>query len=227
MAEFPPVRVLYDGADTVGLSEFQEFEFIAVSSGGTGASSVTDVAASLNILSSLSSLGDTSSTFEDVVVGDAILWDAVNQVWSTSAIDHDTNLQNVGTNTHAAIDSHIASASVHFTQGSIQRSHGITFETPVSGDLLPIFATNVAITITEILHACTGATSVVWAVVHGNRPDSTTNTALSGTAVTSITSETSISGDDTVPLDSYVNIDVSAITGSPTVMTMTVFYTED
>lgn len=51
------------------------------------------------------------------------------------SIDH-TNILNIGTNTHAEIDTHLASSALHFTQGaiSITASQVSDFDTEVSNN---------------------------------------------------------------------------------------------
>ena len=73
-------------------------------------------------VSDLSALDDT--LISSPTTGQSLNWNGtywVNSTPTTGVTDH-TLLTNIGTNTHAEIDNHIASGSVHFTEASID--HG-------------------------------------------------------------------------------------------------------
>jgi len=79
------------------------------------ASFATSVTAELNT-NSIDELSDVDTTTKAPVLNDGLIFDGTD--WVNQAIDH-TTLSNIGTNSHAAIDLHIADATIHFTQASI------------------------------------------------------------------------------------------------------------
>ena len=60
----------------------------------------------------------------------------------TEASIYNIAIQNIGSNTHAQIDSHIGDASLHFAQGGLDDNTDVTLSTPVTGALLVKGATD-------------------------------------------------------------------------------------
>ena len=70
-----------------------------------------------SVLNDLNDVVLTTPTATEVLQFDGTNW--VNVPNTSVGIQDHTQLQNIGTNTHAQIDSHIADTTIHFTEGSI------------------------------------------------------------------------------------------------------------
>jgi hypothetical protein len=72
---------------------------------------------------SLTDLSDTTATFAGLTDGQVLTYDSVNgwqnETPAAGVTDH-TLLSNIGTNTHAQIDTHIGDSTIHFTKASIE-----------------------------------------------------------------------------------------------------------
>ncbi len=101
----------------VGLSDVQN---ILSNFAGTVAPAVTDDSGAGYSVGSkwVDTVADEAYQCVDSTIGAAV-WK--NASLDQTEIDH-TNLQNIGTNTHAQIDTHIADTTVHFTEGSIDHT---------------------------------------------------------------------------------------------------------
>jgi hypothetical protein len=85
--------------------------------GGTGHDAITiEDTASLNL--ELTGQALSGYVLEAGVDHDQLLNFEASEHFTEASIDH-TNIQNIGTNSHADIDTHLASGSIHFTEGSI------------------------------------------------------------------------------------------------------------
>jgi hypothetical protein len=104
----------------------------------------------------------------------------------------------------------------------------LTLETPTGTELFSFFYTPVAITLTNFEHFIKGTTNVQWQIMWGATADAA-GTATHSTITTSSTSgvSTTPTTDPTIPADSYLWLDTSAITDTPTEFHVTVTYTED
>jgi hypothetical protein len=104
----------------------------------------------------------------------------------------------------------------------------LTLELPTGTELFPIFYTPVAITFTEFEHFIQGTVNVEWQIMWGATADAA-GTATHSTIVTSSTSgvTTAPTTDPTIPADSYIWLDTSAISGTPDKFHVTITYTED
>jgi hypothetical protein len=107
-------------------------------------------------------------------------------------------------------------------------SKSLTLELPTGTELFPIFHTPVAITFTNFEHFIQGTTNVEWQIMWGATADAA-GTATHSTIVTSSTSGVSTvpTTDPTIPADSYLWLDTSAISGTPDKFHVTITYTED
>ena len=98
----------------------------------------TKVSNALTSTGSIDTHTDVDTTTAAPINGQVLEWNGSNWVPATSSTgvtDH-TLLSNIGTNTHAQIDTHIADATVHFTQGaiSIPASQISDFDTEVANN---------------------------------------------------------------------------------------------
>jgi hypothetical protein len=112
---------------------------------------------------------------------------------------------------------------------NIHNHFGISIETPAAADVIPVFLNDMPITITHIIHQCWGATNVIWRLYQGTG-QGTGGTAIHGSDITSTTTLTTTvasGGDLTVPADTCIWYDATSISGTPTNLVITVFYTED
>jgi hypothetical protein len=104
----------------------------------------------------------------------------------------------------------------------------LTLELPTGTELFPIFYTPVAITFTSFEHFIQGTTNVEWQIMWGATADAA-GTATHSTLTTSSTSGTTTvpTTDPTIPADSYIWLDTSAISGTPAKFHVTITFTED
>lgn len=107
-------------------------------------------------------------------------------------------------------------------------SRSFTLFAPVDTDILNLWITDVAITITEIRHARLGGTSQAWELFSGVNIDSITTSIESGTSSSNApVTDSTIGGTAAVSAGNCVNIDLGTNTGGVTHLSMTVFYTKD
>ncbi len=111
---------------------------------------------------------------------------------------------------------------------TVRMSKTLMIQYPQDGDICNVFFTNQAITISEVRAARVGGTDMEWGLWHGTTIHSTALTVLS------VTDMSTGSGDDltaftdpTVPADSFITYEQGTTSGTPTNMSVTIFYTED
>jgi hypothetical protein len=63
----------------------------------------------------------TFNTVDGEIDHDSLLNFSADEHFTEASIDH-TNISNIGTNSHSAIDTHIASTNIHFTEASIDHT---------------------------------------------------------------------------------------------------------
>ena len=99
------------------ISDFTESDYATGSEGDLATSALQDITAE-----SIGDLSDVDLTgLPAPINGQVLTYDGTNWVHDTpvtGVTDH-TALSNIGTNTHAQIDSHISDATIHFTQAAI------------------------------------------------------------------------------------------------------------
>lgn len=117
------------------------------------------------------------------------------------------------------------------TWGAVERSKGITIESPTATEDISFFFTKQAITITEIRAVVRGSTpSVTWTVRHGTDRNATGAEAVTGgTTTTSQTTGSDVTSfnDATIVADSFVWIETTAQTGTVDELAITLVYTID
>jgi len=89
---------------------------LSVTDNGAGGNYDIDTIQSIRAIDSPSFTGLTLSG-----LGAGVVQSSAFGVLSSSTLSH-TSLSNIGSNTHVAIDSHIADATIHFTEGSIDHT---------------------------------------------------------------------------------------------------------
>lgn len=107
------------------------------------------------------------------------------------------------------------------------KSKSITVEDPADGDRLALFMNNGAITVTGISHASLAGTSVLYNLEFAASIAS--GTVIHTDTCASSTPEWDVapSGDDTVPTDQIILLEITTVTGTVTDFTLTFYYTED
>jgi len=106
----------------------------------------------------------------------------------------------------------------------------ITVETPTATEDLTMFFTPIAITVTHIYANIIGGTTCTLQVYHNTNRDSAGNAVHSANVIAIVGAGTSITvsaGDPTIPANSWVWFETSGVIGSPTLLNVTVRYTED
>lgn len=128
------------------------------------------------------------------------------------------------------------SKTVNFYDGAAEKvltpvmSKSITIESPTSSEDLSMFYTDDAITVTKIVFVITGSTSVTTTIRHSTDRSATGNEVVTGgTTANSTTTGNVVTSfnDATIPADSFVWLETTALSGTPTSLNVTIFYTQD
>lgn len=128
------------------------------------------------------------------------------------------------------------SDTLNFYDGSTENvltpimSKSISIETPTASDDISLFYTDEAITITKIVFVITGSTSVTTTIRHGTDRSATgTEVVTGGTVASSTTTGNVVTSfnDATIVADSFVWLETTALSGTPTSLSCTIFYKQD
>lgn len=128
------------------------------------------------------------------------------------------------------------SRTFNFYDGTIEAvvnpimSKSITVESPTASEDISMFYTDDAITITKIVFVITGSTSVTTTIRHHTDRNNAGNEVVTGgTVVNSTTTGNVVTSfnDATVPADSFIWLETTALSGTPTSVNVTIFYRQD
>lgn len=112
----------------------------------------------------------------------------------------------------------------------IIQSKSVTIPDPTASEDISLFYTDEAITVSKIVYVITGSTSVTTTIRHHtDRSNAGTEVVTSGTVANSATAGTVVTSfnDATVPADSFVWLETTALSGTPTSLNATIFFTQD
>jgi hypothetical protein len=138
-----------------------------------------------------------------------------------------------GSRTTANAHAHSALSSVTPHQHIPDQKAGITLEDPVETDEKTIFFTNRAITVTQmraVLANGSATPSVTWTIRHHtDRSNAGNEVVTGGTTTTSITTGSNVTSfnDATIPQNSFVWLEITAVSGTVPEFHVTIFYTID
>lgn len=167
------------------------------------------------------------ANFDGLMAEDASLQAQIDALAAGAITDHGA-LTGLGDDDHTQY--HNDSRALTWLNGLGNNSKSITIESPTADDAITIFRTNRAITITKLVAVIVGGTSAVFTVRHSTDRSATGNEAVTGGSTCSSTTTGTVVtsfNDATVPIDSFVWVDMGTITGTVTQFHLTVFYTED
>ncbi len=128
------------------------------------------------------------------------------------------------------------SRTFNFYDGTIEavvnpiQSKSISIESPTASEDISMFYTDDAITVTKIVFVITGSTSATTTIRHSTDRSATGNEVVTGgtTANSTTTGNVATSFNDaTIPADSFVWLETTALSGTPTSLNVTVFYRQD
>lgn len=109
-------------------------------------------------------------------------------------------------------------------------SKSVTVESPTAAEDISLFYTDDAITITKIVFVIVWSTSVTTTIRHHTDRSNTGNEVVTGwTTANSTTTGNVVTSfnDPTVPADSFVWLETTALSGTPTSLNVTIFYRQD
>lgn len=128
------------------------------------------------------------------------------------------------------------SKTVNFYDGAVEavltpiQSKSITIETPTASEDISMFYTDEAITITKMVFVITGSTSATTTIRHHTDRNNAGNEVVTGgTTANSTTTGNVVTSfnDATVPADSFVWLETTALSGTPTSLNVTIFFRQD
>lgn len=114
---------------------------------------------------------------------------------------------------------------------TLSEKKAITIESPTSSEDITLFYTDEAITITKMAAVAVGSSpSVTWTVRHHSDRSNTGNEVVTGGTTTTSTSTGSVVtsfNDATIPADSWVWIETTAMSGTVGNLSITIKYVKD
>jgi hypothetical protein len=148
----------------------------------------------------------------------ALVWDPVTESSRQEVVDH-VDLDNIGTTTHAQIDTQLTSLALI--------SRGMTIECPEDTDNFTLFYTDVGITVQQINFILQGTTNAtVFVRFDANRSLAGTSVINAGTVVTNTTTGQEITSFDNavIPPANWVWVEVTALTDNPDTVHVSVVF---
>jgi hypothetical protein len=106
----------------------------------------------------------------------------------------------------------------------------LVVESPTASENIPIFVADVAITVTAVKSFIRGATSVTFNLAHGTNPSSGVNlftSSQTADTTTSVKDHSTGFNDATLAAGEAIWLTTSALSGTPTQVVITIFYTVD
>lgn len=128
------------------------------------------------------------------------------------------------------------SDTLNFYDGTVEavlnpvQSKSITIESPTAAEDLSMWYTDDAITITKIVFVITGSTSATTTIRFGSDRSATgTEVVTGGTTANSTTTGNVVTSfnDATIPADNFIWLETTALSGTPTSLSVTIFYRQD
>lgn len=128
------------------------------------------------------------------------------------------------------------SKTLNFYDGAVEavltpiQSKSITIESPGAAEDVSMFYTDDAITITKMVFVITGSTSATTTIRHHtDRSNAGNEVVTGGTTANSTTTGNVVTSfnDATVPADSFIWLETTALSGTPTSLNVTIFYRQD
>jgi hypothetical protein len=152
-------------------------------------------------------------------------------------IDYETNMGS-DFGSRSLVDKHYIDSSRNKARDSVvtalnakEYPKSFTIESPTSSENIPLFYTNVAITITKVAEAIRGTSpSVTYQINHSTTDNSgSPNTLYSSGRTSSTTGGTTTTtfNDATIPAGSWVWITTSATSGTISAISITLIYKND